>query len=791
MMTVLPTLPTVGANSAYAANRAPLLPSPLIKLPAGSVTPRGWLRHQLECMAEGYCGRLSEISDFCQFEGSAWASPDGEGRFGWEELPYWLRGYVSLGYALDDPRIIAEARKWLDATLTSQDESGYFGPRDNLRKHDLWPNMIMLDALRTFHEVTGDDRVITFMLNYCRWLNSLPFERFLPESWQKLRAGDLLDTIHWLYNQTGEAWLVELARIVHERTSDWSGTVASWHGVNICQCFREPAQFYVQSGDRRYLQATIRNYDTVMRVYGQVPGGMFGADENARPGYTGPQQAAETCSMVEIMRSHEMLTRITGDTLWADRCEDVAFNSLPASMTPDLQGLHYLTAPNMVQLDQTSKAPFLQNEGNMLAYDPRLFRCCQHNVAMGWPYFCESLWAATLSDGLAAMLYAPCEVEAAAGGRTVRIVEETDYPFGETVSFTITPDQPAAFPLFLRIPGWCEGARVTLNGVVVEGNPQPGSWVQLSRTWQPGDVVELDLPMSVRVRRWETQKNACSVHRGPLAYSLKIAEDWRPYREEEKWSAYEVYPASPWNYGLVLDGVDPASSVQFSRDESPLADQPFAVDTAPVQMQVRARRIPQWAMVGGICGPLERSPVRSSEPEETVTLIPMGCARLRISMFPVIGDGPDAVQWEGATIIAGASHVHDSLGALNDEILPGNSNDHNVPRFTWWDHRGTAEWVQYSFARPRTMKACEVYWFDDQPIGGQCRVPKSWRVLYLAGDQWREVEGASGYGVLKDQLNRCEFQPIETTALRLEVQLQPNWSGGILEWRIEGPRPPR
>jgi DUF1680 family protein len=206
------------------------------------------------------------------------------------------------------------------------------------------------------------------------------------------------------------------------------------------------------------VQATVRNYDSIMSAYGQVPGGMFGADENARPGYSGPRQAAETCSMVEFMHSDEMLVAITGDPVWADRCEDVAFNSLPASMTPDLEGLHYLTAPNMIQCDRTNKAPMLENDGKMLYFDPYYHRCCQHNVAFGWPYFTENLWMASAGNGLAAVLYAPSKVTARVGnGVQVTITENTGYPFTDEIEFTLAPERETAFPLTLRIPA---GARV-------------------------------------------------------------------------------------------------------------------------------------------------------------------------------------------------------------------------------------------------------------------------------------------------------------------------------------------
>jgi len=337
---VADTPPTAGGNVYYAGNRAPLLPSPLIKLPCGAVQPAGWLRRQLELEADGFVGHLPELSKFCDFETSAWTQPGGKGKNGWEEVPYWLKGYISLGYILQDQRIIDEARRWVEAVLENQWDNGYFGWDENYKNHDYWPNMVMLYAIRTFYEATGDPRVLPFMTRYFRYQCTVPLEKLFPRDahgrtwWQGIRAADNLDSIYWLYNRTGDAWLLDAARVNHERTQDWTGGFPSWHGVNITECFRGPAQYYQQTHDIRYLESTRHRYATVMDIYGQVPGGMFGADENAREGYTGPRQAAESCSIVEYMHSHEMMTRITGDVIWADRCEEVALNSLPCAMTP-------------------------------------------------------------------------------------------------------------------------------------------------------------------------------------------------------------------------------------------------------------------------------------------------------------------------------------------------------------------------------------------------------------------------------------------------------------------------
>ncbi len=626
--------PPEGANRFYLGNRAPLLASPFLKLPIGAIEPRGWLRQQLSLMVTGMTGQLADFSMYLH-PTSGWIT-QGEKDPGWEEMPYWLRGYGDLGYVLKDERIIHTARSWIDAALGSQQADGYFGPPLNKANNDLWPNMLMLNVFQSYYEWSGDQRIIPFMSKYFRYELNLPRPKLLPGRWQKVRGGDNLASVYWLYNRTGEPWLLELASAIHERTDDWTSGPQGTHGVNNTQGFREPATYYQQTKDRKFLTATERNYAVVMGEYGQVPGGMFGADENFRPGHTGPSQAAETCSMVEFMHSFEMLLKITGNPIWADRCENVAFNSLPAASTADLKGLHYLTAPNLVQCDPANEHVF-QNEYYMLPYSPReVYRCCQHNVAFGWPYLAEHLWLATPGDGLAAVFYAPCAMEAQVGhGVRVRIEEETAYPFGESVEFTLQSPEPVAFPFLLRIPGWCEGSSVALNAQTLSVQASPNTYISIERTWNDGDHVTLHLPMKITVTTWAKQANAVSVNRGPLSYSLKIGQRWEKIGGTEEWPELAVYPVTPWNIGLIVDKGNPSASFELVK-HSTEAEQPYDLDTSPLELHARGRVIPQWTLFKNSAGPLPPSPASSDQPVQDITLIPMGCARLRVSVFPTV-----------------------------------------------------------------------------------------------------------------------------------------------------------
>ncbi len=630
-------------NPLYTENRDPLLPSAFIKLPIGAITPRGWLLRQLELERDGMTGHLEEISKWCKFDGNAWTSPDGQGENGWEEVPYWLKGYGDLGYVLKDQKIIAEARRWIDAVLASQEPDGFFGPRANktgLEGHpDLWPHMVMLNVLQSFYEYSHDPRVVPFITRYLHWLNTLPGDAFGRGYWPKIRFGDTIETAYWLYNLTGDASLLELATKIHKNMEDWTSGVHNWHNVNVSQGFREPGVYYTQAKDIKFLDAAENNYETVMRLYGQFPGGGFAGDENCRNGYTDPHQGFETCGMVEFMHSFEMLTKVSGEPIWADRCEEIAFNSLPAALTPDWRGLHYLTCANQVQLDKSNHRPGIDNGGMMFAYSPfEEYRCCQHNVSHGWPYYAEELWLATTDHGLCASLYAASKVTAqVANGDKIEISETTEYPFDSTVTLRLATPGATQFPLYLRIPKWCASPKIKVNGKSLRTPTDAPCYIVINRQWKDGDVVTLQLPMEVTVKRWEANRNAASISYGPLEFSLKINENWKRDGGTPAWPEYDVLPGSAWNYGLALPDRMPEHAIKVVKKKSPLPDDPFTQQSTPIELKVRAERIPSWKIdKDGLVGRVPESPAQGEGSPENVTLIPLGAARLRISMFPVV-----------------------------------------------------------------------------------------------------------------------------------------------------------
>jgi len=794
--------PTASRNAHYFSNRDPLLANPLIKLPTGAIQPQGWLRQELLLEADGFIGHLTEISSFCKKNGNAWLSRDGRGHGGWEEVPYWFRGYCALAYTLGNARLIEECKPWIETLILSQQPDGWFGSASNRNEGkpggpDLMPNMNMAWALQTYYEATGDKRVLDVLTKYYRWQLTVPDKQFFSGGWQVPRNGDNLESVYWLYNVTGEPFLLELAAKTQRCGATWMRTVTAGHNVDFSQGFRKPALFYQQNKDPSYLEATEKNWDSIVSLYGQVPGGMFAGDELMRKGYGDPRNAIETCGCVEMSISEEILLRITGDLKWADRCENVMYNTFPATMTADQKGLRYLTSPNQVNSDKRSKAPGIANGGPMQVMNPHDHRCCQHNAGAGWPYFANYLWMATPDNGLAAIFYCASTVKAkVAAGTNVTITADTQYPFREQVSLTVTPDASVKFPLYLRVPAWCRQPAVTINGQTQSLiGVSTGKFLVLERTWQPGDRVVLQLPAEVTLTTWTENKNCVSVNRGPLTYSVKIGEKYQRSGGTDAWPAFEILPTTPWNYALEIDRSKLAAALKVIQKAWPTNDQPFTHEGTPLELQTTARKLPNWKEDHlGLVDKIQPSPVKSTEPVETITLIPMGAARLRLSAFPVIGSGPDAVEWQlpPEPLMSYSRGGPDPYEAMLDGKVPKNSHDTSVPRFTTYSfgggEHGKLHWVQRNFDSEKTVSQCEVYWFDETPTKGAVRAPKSWRVLYRAGKEWLPVAEPSGYGLELDKFNTVKFKPVKTTALRLEVQCQTEggkYAMGIYEWRIE------
>lgn len=619
-------------------NRAPLAESAFYRLPLGAVRPKGWLLDQLRIQSEGISGHLGEFWPDVG-SNSAWLGGSGEG---WERGPYYLDGLVPLAYLLNDPKLIANVRPWMEWTLTHQRTDGGIGPAKN---QDWRPIMIMLKVLTQYQEATGDPRVIPVMEKYFAYqagmLDSLPLK-----SWAIYRWQDELASVLWLYNRTGDAKLLGLASRLKGQGFDWprlftdfpfTGKVTreqakhDTHGVNNAMGLKTAALWYLVSKQTADREETARMVG-VLDQYQGLPNGMFSADEH----FAGrnPSQGTELCAVVESMFSLELDLAVLGEAWIGDRLEKIAFNPLPGTQTADLLSHQYDQQPNQVMCslgrrDWTTNGP----DSNLFGLEPN-FGCCTANLHQGWPKFAASLWMATADGGLAVAAYAPSEVHINVNGFDVTVTETTDYPFRNRISLVVAAAAPIEFPLHLRIPAWAERPVITVNGQKVDGI-SAGSYKRIERQWGSGDRVEITFPMPVRLS--QGYNGSVSVERGPLVYSLRIGEHWSKLKQTGPVADWEVYPTSPWNYGLHVDTDNLAAS--FEVEEEPVVRQPFG-NSPPVALKTKARRLPQWVIVDDSAAPPPASPVimqaKEGEPDETVTLIPYGAARLRITSFPVL-----------------------------------------------------------------------------------------------------------------------------------------------------------
>ena len=630
-------------NAAAVRNRAPLAPNAFYLLPLGSVRPTGWLRRQLEIQATGLGGHLDETwADVGP--NSGWLGGTGES---WERGPYFLDGLLPLAYLLDDDRLKAKAQKFIDWTLTHQAPNGMIGPASN---DDWWPRMVMLKALAQYQEATGDPRVIPVLQRYfAHQLEALPGRPL--RDWGKFRWQDNALVVLWLYNRTGDPRLIDLAKLLHQQGFDWQADIANFrftkpvtpesikldehnglgdsalasHGVNNGQALKAAPVWSVVTGteaDRRGLTEALATLD---RYHG-LPNGMFSCDEH----FAGrnPSQGSELCTVVETMFSLEQSLAILGDATLGDRLETIAFNALPGTFTDDMWAHQYNQEPNQVEVSLHRK-PWTTDgpESNLYGLEPN-FGCCTANFHQGWPKFAASLWMSSHDGGLVAAAYSPSELRTAVNGTPVHIVEETDYPFRGTVRITLTPARAVRFPLRLRMPAWASGATIKVNGQPAEAATDRG-WARLDRTWAPGDIVELSLPLQPRIT--PGYRDSVSVSRGPLVFSYPIGEDWVKLRTRGMTADWQVFPTSQWNYALA---VSESAAANIAVEEPPIGGSPFSLEGASVRLHAPARKLPAWRAEDGVAELVPQSPGQQQRAEEQLTLVPYAAAKLRITSFP-------------------------------------------------------------------------------------------------------------------------------------------------------------
>lgn len=576
-----------------------------------------------------------------------------------------------------------------------------------------------------------------------------------------------------LYQATGEDRYFKLAKFFIDLRGDGSRRKLSGaniqdhepvrkqreivgHAVRAMYLYSGVADVAAYSGDRELVDAMERLWRDVVQRKMYITGGIGArhAGEAFGNAYELPNDSAycETCAAIGLALWAHRLNLMHGDAQYADVLERLIYNGILSGI--DLDGGRFFYVNPLASNGGHHRQPFFG------------CACCPTNVVRFVPSIPGYVYA-TGAGEIYVNLYVAGTAKVPLDGSTVKLTQETRYPWDGKVRLTVDPARSGEFAMCLRIPGWCQGAKLAVGGQAVGNLKVEKGYVRVHRSWKPGDVVELDLPMDVvRIEahpRVAADLGRVAVQRGPIVYCFEAVDNGGKAKDI-------VLPHDPKftfeHRKDVLGGVTVVKGL--AEGGRPIVAVPYYAwdHRKPGGMIVwvrqdgktRAPKTDDPAWSGKLYRPLDPSTLGPSEP-------PPFNERIQVS----------------------ASHCWklDDVDALRDQLEPSNSCDHEIPRFTWWDHRGTKEWVQYDLPESRKVSAVRVYWFDDARRRGQCRAPESWRLLYRDGAAWKPVAGGPTFGTQLDKHNVATFTPVETTGLRIEVQLKPGFSSGILEWKWE------
>jgi hypothetical protein len=645
-----------GAKAAPAANAFgvfhPLLP--------GAVLPQGWLRTYLEKEGAELGSKLPQIS--IPFTKPYWAGEEtAESWWPWEQKAYWLDGATRLAVVLQDEQLMAQVRTTIDYTLSHATAEGYLGPNffaDPKGDFHRWPHALLFRGLSALSDSQFSQPAEGIVAAMQKHYLSDKASYGAPT-----RNVINIESMLWCYERTGDPRLLALAERSwqdfmkggadpeHGNLSDllvYASTPIECHGVTYAEVSKQPAVLYLHTGKEEYLKFAVaaqrRIFDHHMLVDG-VPS----TSESYRT--ITPLDSHETCDISDHTWAWGFLLMATGDGLWADRVERACFNAGAGAIKNDWKALQYFSCPNQFLATLNSDHNTLEPGGFLMAYQPnpgKAGACCAGNVHRLFPNYVMRMWMKTNDGGLAAVLYGPSKVKATVGpnNQQVEIEQATHYPFDEEIHFKIHGDGPMNFPLSLRIPGWCSAPRLMVNGVAVAVTQTEQGFATLHRTFSPGDVVSLTLPMKLAVTRWP--QNGIAIERGPLVYALPIQGKWttrvEPNYTTAEYPSWELNPESAWNYGIALNQESLDRQIEVRKtaviESADGGWDPWA--NPPVALRLAARKIENWELLANPEDANQKFTPRLPEPGaitlsqavERVSLVPYGATHLRLTIFP-------------------------------------------------------------------------------------------------------------------------------------------------------------
>jgi hypothetical protein len=599
------------------------------------IKPKGWLLRQLQIQAEGLSGNLDKF--WPDIKESKWVGGDKEG---WERVPYWLDGFIPLAYLLDDADMIRRAKKYVDAIIDGQEEDGWICPcpKNERDRYDMWALFLLLKVLVVYYECSKDERIEEVIYHATK-----SFDRHIDTwtifNWASTRWYEMLIPIYWLYERRKEDWLINLSIKLRAQGFDYKYLYENWpyenpqafghwsqmnHVVNQAMAVKSLPLFSRISGkdeEKKFAETMLQK----LSDFHGTATGIFTGDECLSG--DSPIQGTELCSVAEFMYSLEHLIQITGDVKWSDKLEYIAYNALPAAISPDMWSHQYDQLVNQVECSriQEGKQPFNTNNGeaHLFGLEPH-FGCCTSNFNQAWPKFALSTFMKT-DKGITCTAIAPSEVETAFKDGIVKINLSTEYPFNNKLIFTVKVDKPLEFDFTIRIPGFC--SRAIVNGE----EAKCGEYFIISKVWNDEEII--DVTLFYETEFINRPEDLVAVRRGPLLYSIAIDEQWNmiDYGEEEKLRVfphcdYEIRPKTQWNYAYANKEIE----YKFNG----VGDFPFSTIDSPIEAKANVVEI-NWPKNNGVVTrvPVDRKPLSQVK---NVRLIPYGCTNLRITEIPFI-----------------------------------------------------------------------------------------------------------------------------------------------------------
>ena len=604
----------------------------------------GWMKEALTTQRNGLTGHIQVAG--APFDKEGWGDATQKKMDRWEDFEqtgYWADGALRCGYLIDDPELTQRVKEWIDFQIDHPKEDGFIGPE----LHNLWPHVVFFRVIMAEYSRNPSPKIIKALSNHYK--NAARSQTLIktggPEWDFNERTMLHIEMLCWLYQQTNDAFFIEKAENTYKafcsRKSPFtmqaflSDEVPIVHSVSSFETLKIPVILYINTGKKEYLDAAIHGIQKVYKYHGLadgIPSGNEAHDGNM------PNEVHETCCVSDAQWALGYFLQATGDVQWADLMEKICFNAAFSVVWKDFKSLQYYSSPNQViAKNNSSFCMYVGGQDRMayrIAHGPA---CCNGNMNRMIPLFCSRQWMKKGDNGIVAAMYAPSSFTTKLKGskNEITIQEETNYPFEETIRFRMKMKRSTPFSFWLRIPQWCKGASITVNGQAADIVCKAGTFVEVQRKFSDGDIIELKLPM--KAKSVSMPYDGVAFERGPLVFSLnvKAQEEITETRELDgiKFQSRILTPLSEWNYAPVYkENIEVVNSNDYSNIWNP--------ETTPVRLKVKAVTVTNWQLYRDNFTPYMPSVIRKGE-EKVIELVPVGTTVLRMTVFPDIRRIPE------------------------------------------------------------------------------------------------------------------------------------------------------